>query len=210
MKLSNNRKHQNDPDGVRLPIKLDTTTNGEYLPRPLPEHVRKTIKTASIWSSENAARLNQGRREFLVSLSGAATCLLAMNRASAASGQNGGKFDLPEEAALDAQLATETIGKKEFIFDIQTHHFSPVESWQTHTPWSNAIKQTADNTGCNILPDHEFGHMTCTDARAFVREIFLDSDTDAGVLTFVPTNEDSMPLTHSQASATRQVVDALP
>ena len=100
-----NNRFKNDPDGTRLPIKLDTCTNGEYLPRPLPEHVRKTIHTATNWASENAKRLNQGRREFLVSLSGAATCLLAMNRASAAVGQTGGLFDIPEEAALDIAKA---------------------------------------------------------------------------------------------------------
>ncbi len=204
------RKYQNDPDGVLLPIKMDAATNGEYLPRPLPGHVRKTIKTASKWATENAKRLNQGRREFLVSMSGAVTCLLAMNRAAAAVGQTGGLFDLPEEAALDFQLAEAEIGKKEFVFDIQTHHFNPVDSFTEATPWSEAVRQTADATGCNILPDHEFGHLSCTDARAFMREIFLDSDTDAGVLTFVPTSEEKMPLSHEEAYATRQLVDATP
>ena len=54
-------------------------------------------------------------------------------------------------------------------------YFNPVDQWTAPTRWSDAIKETADNTDCNILPDHEFGHLSCTDARAFVREIFLDS-----------------------------------
>ena len=203
-------RYQIDPDGARLPVKLDTTTNGEYLPRPLPLHVRETISMASDWATENAARLNQGRREFLVSASGAATCLLAMNHAAAAVGQLGGTFELPKEAVLDYQLAEASMGKKEFIFDIQTHHFNNVETWQQATPWSEAIRSTAEQTGCNILPDEEFGYMSCSDARAFVREIFLDSDTDAGVLTFVPTPEDKMPLSHEAASATQQLVNAMP
>lgn len=203
-------KYQNDPEGSRLPIKLDTTTNGEYLPQPLPDHIRKTIKTATNWATENAKKLNLDRRKFLVSMSGAATCLLAMNRSAAAVGQTGGLFDLPEEAAFDIQLAAAEIGKKEFIFDIQTHHFNPVDSFTEATPWSEAIRDTAEATDCSILPDHEFGHMSCTDARAFIREIFLDSDTDAGVLTFVPTTEEAMPLSHEQAYATKQLVDATP
>ena len=28
-------KYQNDPEGLRLPVKLDTTTNGEFAPVPL-------------------------------------------------------------------------------------------------------------------------------------------------------------------------------
>ncbi len=32
-------RYRNDPDGTRLPIKLDTTTNGEFAPIPLaPVH----------------------------------------------------------------------------------------------------------------------------------------------------------------------------
>jgi hypothetical protein len=204
------QRFRHDPEGTRLPVKLDTTSNGEYLPRPLPAHVRRTIQTASDWAGENARRLNQGRREFLVSLSGAATCLLAMNRAAAAVGQTGGLFDLPDEAALDTGAAQASLGKKEFIFDIQTHHFNPPDVWAAPTPWSEAIRSTAENTGCNVLPDEEFGYMSCSDARAFVREIFLDSDTDAGVLTYVPTSEEKMPLSHAEAFATQQIVNAMP
>ena len=204
------RKFQNDPDGTLLPIKLDTATNGEFLPTPLAPHVKKTIPTALNWADENAKRLNQGRREFLVSVSGAATCLLAMNHAAASVGQTGGLFDLPEEAALDYQLANAELGKKEFVFDIQTHHFNSVDSWTEPQVWSEVIKETAETTGCNILPDEEFGHMSCIDARVFVREMFLDSDTDAGVLTYVPTSEEKMPLSHEEAFATQQLVNALP
>ncbi|NND45965.1 MAG: amidohydrolase family protein [Xanthomonadales bacterium] len=203
-------RFQNDPDGERLPVKLDATTNGEYLPRPLAEHTLKTIRMASEQAGDNARRLGQGRREFLVSLSGAATCLLAMNKAAAAVGQTGGLFELPDEAAFEVAAADESIGKKEFIFDIQTHHFNPPDSWSNTTPWSEAIRQTAANTGCNVLPDEEFGYMSCSDARAFVREIFLDSDTDAGVLTYVPTSEEKMPLSHAEAQATQQIVNAMP
>ena len=88
---------------------------------------------------------------------------------------------------------------KEFVFDIQPHHFNSVDSWTAPQVWSEVIKETAETTGCNILPDEEFGHMSCIDARVFVREMFLDSDTDAGVLTYVPTSEEKMPLSRCNA-----------
>ncbi len=209
MKSSKSR-FQNDPEGQRLPIKLDNTTNGEYLPTSLPKQVLWSKQTAQKWAGENAQYCGLGRREFLVSLSGAATCLLAMNQANAAAGQTGGSFQVPVDAAVDNDLAGEILKKREFIFDIQTHHFNSVDSWTEASPWSEAVRVTAQNTGCNILPDHEFGHLSCTDARTFVREIFLDSDTDAGVLTFVPTSESAMPLSHEAADATQQIVNALP
>ena len=31
------KRYRNDPDGRRLPIKLDATSNGEYVPIPLDE-----------------------------------------------------------------------------------------------------------------------------------------------------------------------------
>lgn len=202
-------KFRNDPAGTRLPVKLDGATNGEYLPRPVPTHLRWAKRLALEQATNNARRLRLGRREFLVSLSGAATCLLAINDVNAALGKTGGRFVLPAEAGLDDGAADAALGKREFIFDIQTHHFDPPSAWNEPTPWSEEIRQTAATTDCNVLPDQEFGHMSCTDARTFVREIFIDSDTDAAVLSFVPTAEDKMPLSYSQASATRQLVDAL-
>nr|VFJ76369.1 MAG: hypothetical protein BECKFW1821C_GA0114237_11033 [Candidatus Kentron sp. FW] len=202
-------KYRNDPEGFRLPIKMDSTTNGEYLPEPLPSHVRKTWKTAMTWATENARRLGLGRREFLVSLGGAATCLLAMNRAGAAVGQTGGKFDLPEDAALDLQSAQASLGKKEFIFDIQTHHFDPPDNWKAPTDWSKLFRKIREHAPCNILPNHPFGYMSCLDGQTFVREIFMDSDTDAAVLSFVPSMDTSMPLSYAEASATRQIVNAM-
>src|SRR5678809_1705676 len=199
----------NDPDGMRLPIKIDNATNGEYAPTPLPPHLDRVNRLALERATENARRLRRGRREFLVSLSGAATCLLALNEVNAALGRTGGRFLLPTESGLDADAAQAALGKREFIFDIQTHHFDPPATWTKSTPWSEEIRQTAATTDCNVLPSQDFGYMSCTDARAFVREVFMDSDTDAAVLSFVPTLEDQMPLSYHEASATRQIVNAM-
>jgi predicted TIM-barrel fold metal-dependent hydrolase len=202
-------RRRNDPEGLRLPIKLDSATNGEFLPLPLPPHVALANRTALERATEHARRLRVGRRDFLVSLSGAATCLLVMNEVNAALGRTGGRFLLPAEAALDAGAAEAALGKREFIFDIQTHHFDPPAAWTAATPWSETIRETAETTDCNVLPNEKFGYMSCSDARTFVREIFMDSDTDAAVLSFVPTAEQAMPLSYREASATRQIVDAL-
>ena len=202
-------KYRNDPQGTRLPIKLDNATNGEYLPRPLPSHLGYVKRMALARATSNARRLGVSRRQFLVSLSGAATCFLAMNEVNAALGKRGGFFAVPFDAGIDNEAASAALGKKAFIFDIQTHHFDPPRAWTEATPWSEAIIETANTTDCNVLPDHAFGHMSCIDARAFVREIFMDSETDAAVLSFVPTAEDIMPLSYREASATWQIVNAM-
>ncbi len=45
-----------DPDGKRLPIKLDATSNGEFVPVPLDEVNRCANGVAQRWASENARR----------------------------------------------------------------------------------------------------------------------------------------------------------
>src|ERR1044072_8877403 len=87
-----------DPEGERLPIKLDSTSNGEFSPVPLDASLRHANVLASEWAQRFARRLNQSRRSFLVSACGAASTLLAFNAAHARAGRNGGFFAIPPEA----------------------------------------------------------------------------------------------------------------
>ena len=72
-----------DPEGQRLPIKLDSTSNGEFAPVPLDASLRHANTLATQWAQRFAQRLNQSRRSFLVSACGAASTLLAFNAAHA-------------------------------------------------------------------------------------------------------------------------------
>src|SRR5882672_7741216 len=108
-----------DPEGKRLPIKLDSTSNGEFVPVPLSRANREANRLAHEYASAFAKKLNQGRRNFLISSCGAASTLLAFNAANAAAGRTGGFFDIENEAALEPQLARAQVGaaRDEFIFD---------------------------------------------------------------------------------------------
>ncbi len=116
---------QHDPEGHRLPIKLDTTTNGEFAPIPLEPVHHQARQLASELATENARRLNVSRRSFLVSACGAAATLLAMNAAYAAAGRNGGFYQLADAAAIDPEIASAALDSKEFIFDVQGHFVNP-------------------------------------------------------------------------------------
>src|ERR1051326_2045295 len=94
-----------DPDGKRLPIKLDSTSNGEFVPVPLSDANRAANRLAHEAASGFSTKLGMKRRQFLVSACGAASTLLAFNTANAAAGKTGGFFDVAPEAALDLQLA---------------------------------------------------------------------------------------------------------
>src|ERR687886_303508 len=107
-------RYRNDPHGTRLPIKLDTATNGEFAPIPLERIHHAARRIALDAATEHAKRLNVTRRAFLVSACGAATTLIGMNTAYAAAGRRGGFFDVPNEAALDLPVARSTLDRNEF------------------------------------------------------------------------------------------------
>ena len=107
-------KHVIDPEGQRLPIKIDTTSNGEFEPVLLSPANRAGNRLAHEAVSVNAKRLGVSRRGFLVSACGAATTLLAFNVANAAVRKLGGFFDIESEAALESQLAQARVARFHF------------------------------------------------------------------------------------------------
>jgi hypothetical protein len=169
-----------DPEGKRLPIKLDSTSNGEFLPVPLSSANRAANRLAHEFASGFSKNWGLTRRSFLVSACGAASTLLAFNAANAAAGKRGGFFDLSDEAALDLELARVQVGpaKDEFIFDVQGHFI-------------DGPKGSAKG------PD------------VFIKDVFMDSDTDVMVLSFVPSTREAEPVTIQAADAVRRIVDKL-
>ena len=83
-------RYRHDPEGRRLPIKLDSTTNGEFAPIPLDAVSRSAVATAQASGTANARKAGMARREFMVCACGAASTLLAFNRANGAAGKVGG------------------------------------------------------------------------------------------------------------------------
>jgi hypothetical protein len=189
----------NDPEGARLPLKLDSTSNGEFAPVPLSARNRLANRLAHEFATANAKRLALTRRKFLVSACGAASTLLAFNQANAT---RGGYFDIPAEAALDEALAQATVGaKREFIFDVQGHFVDPSGAWAKKLS-PNAFS-FAPKTACGKPP------LQCLGADEFIKDVFRDSDTDMMVLSFVPSAPDSEPLTIQAADAVREIVERM-
>jgi len=202
-------KHVIDPEGERLPIKLDTTSNGEFAPVPLSPANHAGNRLAHATATENAERLGVNRRDFLVSACGAATALLAFNAANAAVGKRGGFFELESEAALEPQLAQARLGGKgEFVFDVQGHFVDPTGAWVRTTP-ADAFKWSP-KAACGLAgKPGPRSYLNCLGPEEFVKDVFLDSDTDMMVLSFVPSRRDAEPLTIQAADAVRRIVDRM-
>src|SRR5215471_12742528 len=201
---------KHDPDGTRLPIKLDTTTNGEFAPIPLSPVHHHARWLASEAATENARRLNLTRRAFLVSACGAATTLLGMNAAYAATGRRDGYFDLPQEAALDLEVARSALDRQEFIFDVQGHFVNPTGAWTRALPPDvRPLRFATDRSSCSSQSAAGLASLQCLGSEAFVKDVFLDSDTDLVVLSFVPSTRKGEPLTIEEAAETARIVERM-
>ena len=201
-------RHRVDPEGRRLPIKLDTTSNGEFVPVPLSRANRHANHLAQEAADANAKRLAMGRRDFLISGCGAASTLLAFNAANAAAGRTGGYFDLPAVAATEPAAAAAKLETGEFIFDVQGHYVDPTEAWLKVAPES--AFDWSPKAGC-ALADGKTprSHLACLTSEEFVKDVFLDSDTDMMVLSFVPSRRDASPLEIESADNVRRIVDRM-
>ncbi len=194
-----------DDSPLRLPIELDTTSNGEFAPVPLGPAARFANRRARERALETAHRLGAPRRAFLRSACGAACSLLAMNEAFARAGLRGGAYEVAPEAALEPELAAAAVGGDEFIFDIQGHHVTPARPWRERSDFWERTVRGFPHADCGFADEIE-----CFSARQYVKEIFLDSDTDLAVLSFVPEPDlESAPLLIEEAAATQAIVESL-
>jgi len=203
-------KHHIDPTGKCLPIKLDATSNGEFEPIALSYANRHANHLAQEQATSNAKRRALSRRDFLVSACGAASTLLAFNQANAAAGKHGGWFDLHPEGALDSQLAATQLDKGEFIFDVQSHFVDPTGSWVKKLPPGARPLSFAPKTRCDFSGEPgDLSYLNCLSSDEFIKDVFLDSDTDMMVLSFVPSRSDAEPLTIEAADAVRRIIDQM-
>lgn len=192
-----------DPDGTRLPIKIDRTSNGEYSPPLLTASQKLARRFAHEAASDNARRLGLSRRAFLVSAAGAASTLAACNRAYA--GALGGSFAIDDEAALDQQRAAAAVGGDEFIFDVQTHCVEPSGRWAQGPDgerWARTLRQVFGQASkCTG------GGFDCYSAQTLAREVFLDSDTDAAVVSALWGQPNPTPVDY--AAEAREIIASI-
>jgi predicted TIM-barrel fold metal-dependent hydrolase len=201
---------RHDPEGRRLPVKLDATSNGEFAPIPLGPEQRLANRLALEAATANARRTGLDRRSFLVSAAGTASTLLAFNEAYAAPGRRGGWYELDPEAALDPQLARSALDGGEFIFDVQGHFVNPAGAWTKRLPEGARPLRMPKTEACGPSKGPgRLDYLQCIGAEEFVKDVFLDSDTDLMVLSFVPSTREGEPLTIEEAAATARIVEKL-
>lgn len=194
--------HKSDPDApIRLPVKLDRCSNGEYVP-PVPtpalRHAHRSALDAALAA---ARRVGVDRRGFIASSCGAAATLLALNQI----GCGGGRYAIPEAARHEPAAADSVLAGDEFIFDVQTHHVSADRPWYaTDRPNLGMFLSTVPDAQCGA--DH---WSKCFDRDAFIKEVFLDSETHLGVLSALWGSPEINAIHADEAALTRRRVEQM-
>lgn len=183
----------------RLPVKIDSTTNGEYFPKPLGARLRHQLEQIQLRATTAAQRLAMSRRDYLSSSAGAAAVLLGLNQL----GCRGGRYDLPQESAHDQAAAAAALTGPEIVFDVQTHHVDGGRHWwETDRPNLGDFLKTTPQAECGAP------HWSqCFVDDAYIREIFLHSETRIAVISALWG--DPNPISTEEAARTRDRVHAL-
>ena len=191
-----------------LPIKFGPCSNAEYDPKPLTPVVRETIRRARDECERNARRLGMSRREFLLSIMGAATTLLALDactreatRAQRPGASPGGGFSIRPEATTEEEAAFEAIGGDEFVLDIQGHlleyDLNPVLNGQEF--WQRFPQQNCGESDPRV----------CYSIENFLELMFLRSDTTMTVISSLPIYPKGSPESEDIIDETRRIVEGL-
>jgi predicted TIM-barrel fold metal-dependent hydrolase len=192
-----------DDDDIGLPIKLGPCSNGEYVPAPPTDLVLEAARRARAACDENATRTGISRRDFLLSICGAATTLSVL--AACAKEQRGGKdvggtFTIPPEATTETTAAREAIGGDGFVMDVQTHFLEYEDAGAPPSFWGDVFPQSA----CG-----EASSRDCFDVGYFLDLLLASSDTSVGVLSAVPIVGADAPLSSDKMKAAMDLADEL-
>ncbi|MFM7150656.1 MAG: amidohydrolase family protein [Gemmataceae bacterium] len=181
------------------PIPTQIASNEEFIPPPpTPEQVAYAEHLKAL-TEQATQKQGVSRRAFLRSGQGMAASLFALNQVF------GDVYEVSASEVEEPGAFEEKRPKKQFIFDIQTHHVDVKRKWYDDTPDGRATLsffrllrrgKTIEDTLDQLNRAH------------YVKEIFGDSETVMAVISGVPSREwDKNPLPPDQMVATRKYVN---
>src|SRR3984957_16276863 len=181
------------------PIPTRVVSNEEFIPPPQTPQQREFEARLNDLSDQAARDQGLSRRAFLRTGSGMAAALLALNQVF------GDCYEVSAEEVRDPKAFEENRPKKQFIFDVQTHHVDISRKRYDTTPDGKAVKSFFTQLRPAKSTDAALEQLN----RAhYVKELFGDSDTVMAIISGVPSREwDKNPLPPDQMAATRKFVN---
>jgi predicted TIM-barrel fold metal-dependent hydrolase len=188
-----------------LPVPTRVISNEEYQPIPQTAKQRRLEQEIIAGAEQQARRLGVDRRSFLRTSCGMALAFAAMNTVF-------GRFFRVDAAELLESAAVAEKKSRFFIFDVQTHHVAmPAQAPQADKEFLQAVVGMRDMAR-KMNPELKNREPRIEDAylENYIKEIFLDSDTDVVALSALPgESEETDVLTPEVIYKTRTWVNEL-
>ena len=165
----------------------------------------EAVRRARADCEKNARRTGMSRRQFLLSLCGAATTLAALNACTseALRRKPGGDYEVTPEATVDEDAARDLLAGDEFVFDIQGHLLE------------YDLNRGVNGEGAefySLFPQQNCGAddpRDCYSIDQFLDLMFIRSDTSMVVISALPIAPEGSPLSIEVMEETRRVAKAL-
>src|SRR5690242_12169273 len=171
------RRPTDDDEGVAVPFPTVPVSNGEWLPGPVTERQRVLQKLIAEECEWRAKWHGMTRAQFLRTAAATVTAWMCMNKVFGFD-QSGGAAAMPlkKQHCDDPDAARELLDRKDlFIMDVQQHH---VDGGKFPT-FCLELRQEPGLPKCKDDPSVER-------QMAYVKEIFVDSETTMGVISGLP------------------------
>jgi uncharacterized protein len=196
--VSGSMQRDQDPG---LPIKFGPCSNGEFVPAPLTAVERESVKRARVACGDNARSVGMSRRDFLFTVTAAATTLLTLQGCLGEAGDStGGRYRVPPQADRDPEAARHALAGDEFVFDVQGHHLEYELMPSTRgEPFFGAV---FPQVNCG-----EDDPRACFAREVFLEDFFLRSDTDMVTLSALPIAPAGSPLSAAIMEETRHTAE---
>ena len=188
-------------DFPETPFPFHSVSNGEWNP-PSPSRKQRAAARLYVEEAESRARrLGISRREFMRSAAGMATAFMVLNTVAGLA-CTGPEAVLPVTADQcdDPEAAAELFTSDFFVMDVQLHH---VDTAVFPQPFWSFLRFFHPDDPAN-LTDAEAAELLSQ--VNFVKEVFVDSETEVGVISGVPNG---VPMPVETMAATRDLVNQL-
>ena len=199
-----------DPDGLRLPIKLDTRhqrrIRADSARTGAPPRARPALEAAATERAPTGPRPPELPRLGLRRHHDT----LASQRGLRGRGTHGGFYEIAPEAPLDLRCALGGGRQRVHLRCAGSLREPDRRLAEDPAAGEKPLQFATERSSCG--PHRGPGdrdYLNCIGPDQFVKDVFMDSDTDLMVLSFVPSTRQDEPLTIEEAQATARIVEKL-
>jgi predicted TIM-barrel fold metal-dependent hydrolase len=182
---------------IDRPVFLRRLSTDEYDPAPYSSRDQQVVARTG---TRLAVEADERRRPLPVLAAGPAGTAAGLAAINAEWGQT--FYEVPEEALRDDATASAAFAGPELVIDVQTHFMAPHSQNSVQRDGLRELYR-------GVMPEWwtEIDASVKWDLAAYIKNVFLETETAVAVLTSGPGLDDSRHLFNDEMAATRSLID---